>query len=162
MHRRQVLASTGLLVAGITGCSGADPGGGTETATPSGTTPDRQTRTRTRTRTPTGFEHAAEQPDPDLAVGLVNRDDDPHSLSLTVTRTDGDVVHESVHDLEPGAQTEAYNLQSADPDGVERFTIAVEVGDRREAVNVQTSECYGDVRFSVDDGGELDVTYAIC
>ena len=158
MRRRRVLASTDLLVAGTAGCSGGDPRAGTETATPVEITTDRATPTRTAT----DDVHAADRPDPDLAVVFENRADDVNSLSLTVARDEGDVVHESVHDVDPGAEFEAYNLRSADPDGVERFGIAVASGDQREAVAVQTSECYGDVRFAVETGRELTVTYAVC
>ena len=158
MRRRRVLAGAALIVAGTPGCSEGDPGAGRETATPVAVTTNRATPSPTET----GNVHAAERPDPDLAVVFENRDHEPHSLSLIVARDGGDVVHESVHDVAPGAEFEAYNLRSADPDGVERFTLAVESGDQREETPVQTSECYGDVRFSVDTGGELTAIYAVC
>ena len=103
----------------------------------------------------------AEQPNPDLAVRVVNDGEETRSVSLTVTRESGEVVHEATHEAPPGSDREVYNLRAADPDGVESFEIAAERGDASESVTVQTSDCYGNVIVMIDEEG-LGVTYAIC
>ena len=95
--------------------------------------------------------------DPNLPVRIVNDIEEMRTVSLTVTRESGEVVHEAP----PGSDQEVYNLRAADPDGVESFEIAAERGDASESVTVQTSECYGHVIVSVDEEG-LGVTYSVC
>ena len=104
---------------------------------------------------------ATEQPDPDLPVRIVNDVEETRSVSLTVTRESGEVVHEATHEAPPGSDREVYNLRAADPDGIESFDIAVKHGDASDSVGVRTSECYGHVIVSVDDEGP-GVTYSVC
>ena len=159
MKRRQVLAACGLGLAGVAGCLADDAGDDRSTDTPAIDTAP--TDTPTTDPTDRDGEHAAEQPDPDLAVWVVNDGEETRSVSLTVTRESGEVVHEATHEAPPGSDREVYNLRAADPDGVESFEIAAERGDASESVTVQTSECYGHVIVSVDDEG-FGVTYSVC
>ena len=149
MERRQVLAACGLGLAGVAGCFADDAGD------------DRSTDTPTTDPTDRDGDHAAEQPDPDLAVRVENDGGETRSVSLTVTRESGEVVHEATHEAPPGSDREVYNLRAADPDGIESFEIAAERGDASESVTVQTSECYGHVIVRVDEEG-LGVTYSVC
>jgi hypothetical protein len=104
---------------------------------------------------------ATDQPDPDLPVRIVNDAEETQTVSLTVTRESGEVVHKATHEAPPGSDREVYNLRAADPDGVESFEIVAERGDTSDSVTVQTSECYGHVIVRVDEGG-LGVTYSVC
>ena len=70
MERRQVLAACGLGLAGVAGCFADDAGDDRSTDTPATDTP--ATDTPTTAPTDRGGEHAAEQPDPDVAVRVVN------------------------------------------------------------------------------------------
>jgi hypothetical protein len=106
-------------------------------------------------------DNVAEQPNPDLAVRIENNGGETRSVSLTVTRESGEVVHEATHEAPPGSDREVYNLRAADPDGVESFEIVAERGDASESVTVQTSDCFGDVIVMIDEEG-FRVTYAIC
>ena len=159
MERRQVLAACGLGLAGVAGCFADDAGDDRSTDTPA--TDTAPTDTPTTEPTDRDGEHAAEQPDPDVAVRVENDGGETRSVSLTVTRESGEVVHEATYEAPPGSDREVYNLRAADPDGIESFEIAAERGDASESVTVQTSECYGHVIVSVDDEG-LGVTYSVC
>ena len=101
---------------------------------------------------------ATDQPDPDLPVRIVNDAEETRTVSLTVTRESGEVVHKAP----PGSDREVYNLRAADPDGIESFDIAAKRSDASDSVGVRTSECYGHVivGFTEEDG--LFVTYAVC
>jgi hypothetical protein len=156
VERRQVLAACGLGLAGVAGCSADDVGDDRSTDTPATDTVPTDTPPTDR-----DGDHAAEQPDPDLAVRVVNDGGETRTVSLTVTRESGEVVHEATHEAPPGSDREVYNLRAADPDGIESFEIAAERGDASESVTVQTSECYGHVIVSVDEEG-LGVTYSVC
>ena len=159
MERRQVLAACGLGLAGVAGCSADDAGDDRSTDTPATDTP--ASDTATTDPTDQDGEHAAEQPNPDVAVRVVNDGEETRSVSLTVTRESGEVVHEATHEAPSGSDREVYNLRAADPDGVESFEIVAERGDTSDSVTVQTSECYGHVIVRVDEGG-LGVTYSVC
>lgn len=166
--RRRYLAA--LLVAGTAGCSDLDPTGGDDdgpgTGDPDATDNPAATATDEATGTPTGTatedQPAAQEPNPDLPIHVENRHEEPQSLSLTISRSGGEVVHESGYDLAPGDDYEAYNLREADPDGVERFDVAVEAGEARREISVRTNECYGEARVGFDTAGELFATYSIC
>ena len=170
--RRRVLAAA-FVAASAAGCAEFDPSDGRDG--PSGTdeseaTDDSRAPDTTGTDgadgTPTGTaaddQPAAQEPDPDLPIHVENRHDEARSLSLTVARDSGQVVHESAHDLEPGNGYEAYNLQEARPDGVERFDVDVEAGGNRKEISVRTNACYGEARVGFDSSGELFATYSIC
>ena len=154
MERRQVLAACGLGLAGVAGCFADDAADDRSTNTSATDTPTAEPTDR-------DGDHAADQPDPDVAVRVVNDGGETRSVSLTVTRESGEVVHEATHEAPPGSDREVYNLRAADPDGVESFEIVAERGGASESVTVQTSECYGHVIVSVDDEG-LGVTYSVC
>ena len=177
MRRRHLLVCTAAVAAVCpTGCTDLGPGGDPEGDGPTGGASDEVT-TRdeptdegadesTATDEPTAAgrdrEHPMNRPDPDLGITVTNRHDEPHGVSITVARESGAVVYRADHDLDPGAEYEAYDLQEAGPDGVERFTVAVETGGRRESIRVETSECYGLVEVGVDAEGEPFATYAVC
>lgn len=164
MFRRRFLAATAAVAASATGCSDLAPSDGRDDASGSddgdGNATDEPTGSPTETVP--GHEELAQQPDPDLPIAVENRHEETRSLSLTVARNAGDVVHESDHELESGDDYVAYNLREADPDGVERFEVAVEAGGRRREISVRTNACYGEARVGFDASGELFATYLIC
>lgn len=167
--RRGYLAGA-LVLASAAGCADLDPsgGGGDEPGTgdadatdePAATGTDEATDTTTETES--GHDELAQRPDPDLPIRVQNRHDEPRTLSLTVAREGGDVVYESVLELDAGDDYEAYNLQEADPEGVERFDVVAEADDSRREISVRTNECYGDARVGFDATGELFASYDIC
>ena len=130
MKRRQVLAACGLGLAGVAGCFADDAGD------------DRSTDTPTTDPTDRDGEHAAEQPDPDLAVRVVNDGEETRSVSLTVTRDSGEVVPEATHEAPPVSDREVYDLRAADPDGVESFEIAAERGDASDSPDQRVRQAY--------------------
>ena len=105
---------------------------------------------------------ATEQPDSDLPVRIVNDVEETRTVSLTITRESGEVVHEATHEAPPGSDREVYNLWAADPDGIESFDIAAKRGDTSDSVGVRTSKCYGHVIVGVAEEEGLSITYAIC
>ncbi|WP_435318538.1 twin-arginine translocation signal domain-containing protein [Haloarchaeobius sp. TZWSO28] len=102
------------------------------------------------------------EPDPDHSVEVDNNHTDTHTLSVTVTRESGEVVHDETHEVEPGATREIYNLQDAAPDGIESFTIEATMGDQQTSVTIKSSACYGGAIIYITDDGALESTYAIC
>lgn len=134
-------------------------GTGTGTEPPAGTT----TPSATGTATPGGHEHAANQPDPDKAVRLVNEYNRSVTARVRVLReATNATVHDGTYDLAPGADRTVYDTAAADPDGVESFTVVVTARNATERVTVETSVCYGDVTAQVRPDGSLYVFYAIC
>lgn len=161
MNRRRFLAACGLGIAGLAGCLDESVPGGSESPTdddddspssPSGTPDD----------DPPSHEDAMNEPDSDLAVGIENRSDETQTITLTVTRESGETVYEGTHDVAPGSDIDVYNLQEADPDGIEKFVITAERDGQQESASVETSKCYGEAFVSIADDGEFYVTYTIC
>lgn len=106
---------------------------------------------------------AANNPDGDHAVHVENQRNQSMTLTLRVVHEEtGEVVHERTWSQSPSGEHEVYNLEQADPDGVERFRVVLELSGRTEAVHLETSGCYGDAFFTVTEQGELSSTYAIC
>ena len=99
-----MLAACSLGLAGVAGCSADDAGDDRSTDTP--TTDTAPTDTPTTEPTDRDGEHAAEQPDPDLAVQVVNNGEETRTVSLAVTREYGEVVHEATHEAPPGSDRE--------------------------------------------------------
>lgn len=105
---------------------------------------------------------AAGEPDPDLPVFASNRHDAAHDLTVTIARESGETVYDETQELAPGADREIYNLEDADPDGVETFAVRTATGDQTGSVQVETSGCYGRVEIRITEDGTLDPTYSIC
>ncbi|MEF8807079.1 hypothetical protein [Natronomonas sp.] len=158
MDRRRFLAACGLGIGGVAGCLDGSVPGGSENPTddapssPSGTPPD----------DPPPHEDAMNEPDPDLDVGIENRSDETQTITLTVSRESGEIVYEETHAVEPGSDIDVYNLEEADPDGIEEFAITAERDGQRESATVKTSKCYGNAFVSIAEDGECYVTYSIC
>lgn len=158
MDRRRFLAACGLGIAGLAGCLDEQAPGDSESPnddsppSPSGT-PDGD---------PPSHEDAMNEPDPDLEVSIENRSNESQTIALTITRESGETVYENTHDVAPESDIDVYNLEEADPDGVEEFVITAERGDKKESASVKTSECYGEAFVAIAEDGEFYVTYSIC
>lgn len=117
-------------------------------------------------------------PDPDHPVYLANQDSERRTVRVWVERTStGETVFEETRDVAAGTELEVYNLEQADPDGVERFTVCGRVVDSAtstgetpdgtnsdrvtECATVETSQCYGSIHVTVR-GDTADVIYAVC
>lgn len=122
-------------------------------STPTGGTPTPGTLTR-----------ASNNPQADHSIYVENRWNRSVNLTLTVVRAEsGDVVYGRTWSESPGGEHEVYNLERADPDGVESFRIVLELEDREtRTLDVATDACFGDAFFAVTERGDLDVTYSIC
>lgn len=55
-----------------------------------------------------------------------------------------------------------YNLQAADPDGIETFTIESTYKNRTKTIQVKTNDCFGDITIEVTSDGSLFPFYYIC
>lgn len=91
-----------------------------------------------------------------------NEHDEHHEFDLAVSREDGDTVHEGTYLVALGAFREVYNLERADPDGIERFRVAATMDDQTADDVLETSECYGPVLVNIDESGELFVGTVVC
>jgi hypothetical protein len=158
MNRRQFLATCGLGLAGFAGCLESGMPGGSESPndTPTGSpggTPNED---------PPSHEDAMNEPNPDHDVGIENQSDEAWTVTLTVSRESGEVVYEETHEIDPKSDRDVYNLQEADPDGVEAFTVTAEIDGQQESATVETNECYGNAFVAIAEDGEFYVTYSIC
>lgn len=174
MKRRQLLA-TGTSALAAVGLAGCLDGGRSSTS-------DRTHSTRTTTATTTETTRATgpgadvgadettvaavDSPDPDHAIWVENEADTAHRVTVTVAHhVDGgsdEVVYESTHELEPKGSKYVYNLNEANPDGVERFKVVGEADEQTAWRFVATSECYTDCGIVIRESGELVVERPIC
>lgn len=164
MKRRTMISMVGATLWSTTmaGCLDADTGA--DDRSPSPTSSPSPTPTSSPSPTPTEAPPSTESndPDPDLPIHVENRHDATHTIALTVTRESGETVHEETYEVTAGADREVYNLDEADPDGVESFEIEATMDDRTASATVETSSCYGEAIVAVSEDGELHVTYSIC
>jgi FlaG/FlaF family flagellin (archaellin) len=153
--RSTVLVAVVVVLAA--GCLSGVSGEATPRSSPS------PTGTITSTPTPAGHEAAMDRPDPDKEVRLRNEWNRSVEVRVRIQR---DATNRTVHDvterLQPGAERTAYDLSTADPDGVEAFTVVVTARNTTERVGIETNECYGNVYAEVSEDGTLYVYYAIC
>lgn len=105
---------------------------------------------------------AANEPDPDLPINVTNRHDETHEVSVTIARESGETVYDETVAIEAGEDREIYNIEDADPDGVEAFDVRAAMDGQTESVRVETSACYGLVDIGINGNGEFRMTYAIC
>lgn len=127
------------------------------------------------------IEQASNSPDPDHAIGVRNDAAEARTLRVAVVReATGRTAFETTEDLSPGDEYTLYNLQEADPEGVETFRVCAELVDesatttetvadsepgdspRRDCATIDTSECYGNAHVTVHEDGTLQIIYAIC
>lgn len=117
----------------------------------------------TPTPTPAGHEYAATQPAPDKVVKLENDWNRSVEMHVRIVREQAnETVHEETYELAPGAARDVYDTASADPDGVEAFTVVLTARNTTERVTIETSKCYGDAYGSVLEDGTVYLYYAIC
>lgn len=137
MYRRNVVGLAGLtLASGATGCLGTEPSGNAA---------------------------AAQTPDPDHAIEIETRTDDPVETTVTVRRvTTGETVHNQTHTVQPNETLTAYNTRQADPDGIEEFSVSVAADDSTDSLTLETDQCWGDVLARVTESDGVDMVYAIC
>ncbi|MFC6953694.1 hypothetical protein [Halorubellus litoreus] len=151
MNRRTLLVGTLTVVSSTVGCLESTSDSGTD---PSSTTDDSTTV------------HAMDAPDPDHRIWVENEAETANQIAVTVTKhvDDGsdEVVHESTEDLDPGGTAYVYNLNEANPDGVERFKVTGETDEQTTWRFMATSECYTDCGIVRRENGELVVERPIC
>lgn len=175
LSRRSVLATMGILA--VPGCI----------AQPGGDAPDDGPATNPTTDPPSptpgsvtgpGITPGVNEPKADHAVYLANEGTQERTVSVEVTReATGDPVFEETLTAQPGSESEIYNLNQADPDGVEAFAICARLvsptpdptatagtpaGQNRDCITLQTDACYGTAHITVLESGELQVFYSIC
>lgn len=121
-----------------------------------------------------GITPGVNEPKADHAVYLANEGSRARTVSVAVTReATGDPVFEEALTAQPGLESEIYNLNRADPEGVEAFSICARlvaptpdptatVGPDRECITMQTDACYGTAHITVLESGELQVFHSIC
>jgi len=184
--RRATLAAAGVAL--TAGClSGAgDPADASTTTdgTPGSESTPGKTARLTETTTGDWIDHASNSPDPDHAITVDNDADEAKTLRVWVERdATGETVFDRTKTVEPGHEFTAYNLEDANPDGVEAFTVCGELvasdstagtltttpterttadAERRDCATVETSECYGRVHVTVQADGTPQIIYAIC
>lgn len=101
------------------------------------------------------------QPQSDHLIILRNESDTTRQISVTVSQSE--VVYENDFTLRPGERENAYNIEQADPTGVEEFDITVVSGDGSETIRLVTTDCYGDLLAEIQSEGGLDLRYtSIC
>lgn len=167
---------TGLVIVLLTaGCLSAGPGidgtvtpsAGLETPTPTETGTPTPTETATPTPTPveTPFDsqEASKRADPDKRVRLENDWNRSVNFQVRVVRDATDeTIYNATHTIDPGADLTAYNIATADPDGVEPFTVVVSARNTTARTTIETNECYGWVYGTITDDGGLRVIAPIC
>jgi hypothetical protein len=173
VRRRRLLALAGGTLAGggLTGCLGSTgPGDASPSPTPTdvpdgSTTPDGSPTpdgSNAPTDDPPSVSDSLSEPDPDLPIVIENRHGRRHSVSVTVRRASGTVVHERTYEVAPDTDREVYNLRRAEPEGVETFTVDAAAAGQTATVSVETNACHGHVILALADDGEFYATYSIC
>ncbi|MGM0592417.1 MAG: hypothetical protein ACQETI_12480 [Halobacteriota archaeon] len=134
--RRSVLGLVGGLV--TAGCL-ADPNTSSATdtpepsASPPGTsrrseTPTEPSQNETTTLPGDWIARASKRPNPDHGIYLANDATESVRIHVWVVRDEtGATVFEETKTVSEGAEIEAYNLNEADPAGVESFTVRAEL-----------------------------------
>lgn len=151
-----VLVAFLCLTAGCLSVGSSDPPS-SSTPEPSGPT------TKAPTPTPTEPVEAAEEPDDDKAIQLMNRWNQSVTMTVSVHRdSTNETVHHDTHEVAPGEERIAYRISEAEPAGIESFTAVVTVRNTTDRVTIVTNDCYGDAHAEVSADGALQVYYAIC
>ncbi|WP_158057311.1 hypothetical protein [Halorussus halophilus] len=179
LSRRSVLLALGATVS----TSGCLSGTGNEkpseettsespTTTDTSTTTESTEITETTTASPTETEtystaYASESPEPDHEITATNQSNETRTVHAWIVRdATGERVFEATKELPPGTEAELYNLEQADPDGIESFTICGKPkgGDAQseDCVTMKTSACYGNAHVTAQDDGSVEIIYSIC
>lgn len=179
--RRSVLAALGAAVS-TAGCltDAGSEGPADSTATtatdPTTSTPTDLTATDDPDTTGDWVSQASNEPDPDHSVTLSNEGSETRTVRVRVVREEtGEVVFETTRESPPGTEVEAYDLERADPDGIEAFAVCGELvdadaattdadgeSDARDCATLRTNACHGNAHITVREGGSLRVIYSIC
>jgi hypothetical protein len=154
MNRRSVLGGLGTVAAGlVAGCAG------------SGSHPDGGSRTESADAETTTYANALDrmrnQPDPNLAIAVENRDDSEHTVTIEISQS-SETRYEETIAVDPGAPRHVYNLQRLNPEGIEEFTITARLGTESKSMDVRTSECFGNVDIWIREDATLSFRYSIC
>lgn len=148
LSRRKVLAALGVGVS-TSGCLGivgesqtterttkertTTTSRQTTTGTPTETTATTRKETATTTEETTvgdWIERASNTPNPSHRVTIENRSDENQTVHLWVVRErTNETVYEETHTVSAEGELYAYNLEQADPDGVEEFRVCAELVD---------------------------------
>lgn len=176
LTRRSLLAALGVAT---TGCLSA-PRDGTAPDSPSTGASPTITSPTDGPSSPTGITPGVNQPRADHAVYLDNQTSQERTVRVQVVRQATDeTVYDETRTIAPETEQEVYNLQQANPDGIEAFAICGQVVDptsspggaepsetpdspRRDCITMQTDACHGTAHVTVPAEGELQVIYSIC
>jgi len=160
--RRSLLAAVG--VAATAGCLSDGPAEGSTTIHPGETTgetprtesPERETTEESPETSGDWVTHASNRPDPDHAVTLANRSDATETVRVRVVRKATDeTVFEATETVDPGVELDRYNVEEADPEGVEPFEIWGEPVESGESTaDAATAEDGDDAETTTDGTAE--------
>jgi hypothetical protein len=178
LTRRSVFAAVGIGSA-IAGC--ATHAADTDQTSASTDSDSNQTETST-----VGFTDPATIPDPSKLIVIRNESDEAWRVSVQVVReATSETVYDQTHTVTDGRRTAVYNLEDANPDGVESITVCAELLNADQTTNgttttnnatrtstprteetkcmtTKTSKCHGDVNVVIDEAEKLNVTYMVC
>ncbi len=181
--RRTVLATMGALTAA--GCVGGPPAGTPTERSPTDRPPTDTSSPPDGTSTG-GVTPGVNVPDADHGVFVSNQGTQERTVRVRVVReATGEPVFEETRTVSPNTEREVYNLQQANPDGIESFRICGSLADstptpsagstpattdtagrpdspRRDCITMRTNACYGTAHVTVQGDGTLGVIYSIC
>lgn len=100
-------------------------------------------------------------PNPDKPISLENELNGSTNITLTILNETGAVVHNGTY-LVDDYRYDAYNLRSADPDGVETFTVRASTQSGSDETRVSTSECSGTAQVEITAEDGVRVFSSIC
>ena len=112
---------------------------------------------------PERFDEALNEPDPAKHVFVENAWDRIVTVDVRVVRNaTGETVLNGSYELAPGERTLVYNTSTANPEGVERFTIFSHARNTTDAFSIETSECYGSAYVVMTGVGSIEGVHSIC
>jgi len=115
------------------------------------------------TPAPDRFDEALNEPDPAKHVFVENAWDRIVTVDVRVVRNaTGETVLNGSYELAPGERTLVYNTSTANPEGVERFTIYSHARNTTDAFSIETSECYGSAYVVMTGVGSIEGVHSIC
>lgn len=106
--------------------------------------------------------NAINTPDADKSVNLENKRNGTQDVRIEVVRdSTGNTVHNQTYSLN-NTMDDVYNLQQADPEGVESFTVIATTDKDSGQVSIDTSQCFGNVQVELTEENGVYPFYAVC
>ncbi|WP_227130802.1 hypothetical protein [Halorubellus salinus] len=159
MNRRTLVTSVATVgTTAVAGCSGFLDGNETgettnDPATPVFSTADASDRERSQ----------PEQVDHEHLVVLKNQAESPREVRLTVfDRRRGVQAYLLQSTYEPGFDDAVYDVEHADPTGIQSYEVRIEVDDETASTVLWTNQCYGDATLTVTADGDVTATVDTC